>query len=195
MHDTVIQGCVGVATLLEASAGYRAADATEADKYVDQARLQVSRTLEEAREAVWDLRHPAPAESAIAMLFDLARKLGGEHRIRIETEITGAGSLDPDLDRTILLVGREALRNAVTHASPSRIAIRLAYRPSDVSLEIADDGVGMAARQNGSAESRHFGLIGMRERVEEAGGSFLIESAPGAGTKVIATMPTPLRSL
>jgi signal transduction histidine kinase len=54
MHDTVIQGCVGVATLLEASAGYRPVDTAQADRYVDQARIQVTTTLEEAREAIWN---------------------------------------------------------------------------------------------------------------------------------------------
>ena len=49
MHDTVVQGCVGVSTLLEAAAGYLQIDPAEADKLLDQARTQVSGTLEEAR--------------------------------------------------------------------------------------------------------------------------------------------------
>ncbi len=190
MHDTVIQGCVGVATLLEAAAGYRRADRSEADKLVDQARLQVTKTLEEAREAVWDLRHPQPPESAINVLFDLAHELGDEHNIRIDARREGSGALDPDVDRTILLVGREALGNAVAHADPSRIAITVGYTPFDVRLEVDDDGVGFDVPRETPPESRHFGLTGMRERVEAAGGSFRIESKPGAGTKVCARIPT-----
>ena len=124
MHDTVIQGCVGVSTLLEASAGFRAVDRTESEKLIDQARMQVTRTLEEARDAVWDLRHPQPAESEVAVLFDLARELAAEHRIEIHTQTEGSGSVDRDLERTILFVGREALSNAITHARASRIGIR-----------------------------------------------------------------------
>jgi signal transduction histidine kinase len=189
MHDTVIQGCVGVSALLEAAAGFRSVDKTESDKLLDQARVQVVRTLEEARDAVWDLRHPQPAESAIAVLFHLAKELATEHRIEIDTAVEGSAAVDPDLERTILLVGREALGNAVTHAKPSRIGIRIVYKPLDVSLEVTDDGVGFEARRAVTADGMHFGLRGMRERVEEAGGSFRVESRRGAGTTVAATLP------
>ena len=57
-------------------------------------------------------------------------------------------------------------------------------------LEVTDDGLGFEVRNEAPAESRHFGLIGMKERVEAAGGRFRIESRRGAGTTVIATMPT-----
>jgi len=203
MHDTVIQGCVGTVTLLEAAAGYRLVNPAEADKLVDDARIQVKNTLEEARDAVWNLRHPPPAESAVAMLFELARKLGREHGIEIETQIVGLdmsqdgkkASLDPDLDRTILLVGREALSNAVAHARPARIDIRLKYNPSAITLEVTDNGAGFSPEETNSAESRHFGLIGMRERVEAAGGSFRIRSSRGEGTSVTATLPIPARPI
>jgi signal transduction histidine kinase len=189
MHDTVIQGCVGVSTLLEAVAGYRQIDTAEADKLVDQARAQVSATLEEARQAVWNLRHSPVKESSIRVLFDLARKLGAEHRIQIETEIVGEGSIDPSTDRAILLVGREALRNAVAHASPARIAVRVVFGPSEVELDVTDDGVGFSLAANGAGKAMHFGLSGMRERVEESGGTFRLDTGLGRGTRVIAKMP------
>ena len=179
MHDTVIQGCVGTDTLLEAAAGFRTVDPAEADNLMDEARVQVKKTLEEARQAVWDLRNPPPAESSIPVLFELAQKLGSKHRIQIETAIDGTGSLAPDTDRTILLVGREAVSNAVAHANASRISIRLSYEMASVTLEVTDNGRGFAVQREGSAESRHFGLIGMRERVEAAGGSFAIRKQAG----------------
>ena len=188
MHDTVIQGCVGVSTLLEAVAGFQNVDADEAGRFLDQARLQVSATLEEARQAVWGLRH-APAESSIRVLFDLARKLGNEHRIEVETEMVGEGSLDPSTGRAILLVGREALRNAVTHANPARIAVRVVFRPSEVELDVTDDGDGFSPAQNEESAGMHFGLSGMRERVEETGGSFRLDTVRGQGTRVIAKIP------
>jgi ligand-binding sensor domain-containing protein/signal transduction histidine kinase len=194
MHDTVIQGCVGVATLLEASAGFRPVDPAESKHLVDQARTQVTKTLEEAREAVWNLRHSPPAESAVSALFDLARQLGEEHNIRVETEMAGSGALDSERDRAILLIGREAIGNAVAHARPSRIGVRIESSDAAVSLEVADDGVGFDPERQAAQESRHFGLIGMRERAEAAGGSFLVESSPGRGTKVRAILPSPGRA-
>jgi signal transduction histidine kinase len=191
MHDTVIQGCVGVSTLLEAAARFRHLDAAEAEILLDQAKIQANSTLEEARQAVWNLRHPEATESSIALLFDLARKLGIEHGIQIETEMVGRGSLDPETDRTFLLVGREALRNAASHAKPARISLHVRFEPSEVSLEIADDGSGFAAEREASGQNRHFGIVGMRERVEKLGGVFSIVSNQGAGTKVAARVPLP----
>jgi signal transduction histidine kinase len=72
--------------------------------------------------------------------------------------------------------------------------VRLEYRATTVQLEVTDDGVGFDAQREVSVESRHFGLIGMRERAETAGGSFQVTSSPGAGAKVIATLPKVPRS-
>ena len=195
MHDTVIQGCVGVSTLLEALDEYRHVDGARADRLLDQARTAVQKTLEEAREAVWDLRRPQTDESCIPMLFDLARKLGHENRIEVETQIVGTASLDPETDRAIMLVGREALRNAVAHAHPRRIEVKVVFGARRVDLEVNDDGDGFEAGANGSGESKHFGLIGMRERVEESGGTFSVQTNPGRGTRVAARLPLDGRTL
>jgi signal transduction histidine kinase len=189
MHDTLIQGCVGVATLLEAADRFRSVDAQAADNLLDDARNQIVSTLDEARQAIWDLRHAPVENAAITMLFDLARKLGGEKGIEIETEIAGKSALDPTTDRTILLVGREALRNAVLHANPHRIRIRIDLQPAEVILEVSDDGVGFSETEATNPANQHFGVIGMRERVERSGGSLRIDTAPGKGTKIVVHVP------
>jgi signal transduction histidine kinase len=114
-----------------------------------------------------------------------------EQGIQIETEIVGRGSLDPETDRAFLLVGREALRNAAVHAKPGRISLRVRFEPSEVSLEVADDGSGFAAEREAGGQNRHFGIVGMRERVEKLNGVFSIVSHQGAGTRVVARAPLP----
>ena len=57
MHDTVIQGCVGVSTLLEAASGFQETNTDRMKTLLDHARVQIRLTLDEARQAVWDLRH------------------------------------------------------------------------------------------------------------------------------------------
>jgi len=190
MHDTVIQGCVGVSTLLEAASRFLRTDAAEAAHLLAQARSQVRETLEEARQAVWDLRHSAGNRSPIADLFDLARNLGKEYGVMVETEIVGA-SVPPDLlaERALLLVGREALRNAVSHGSPSRISVRIAFEPQCVRMEVRDDGEGFDACAARLESQGHFGIVGMRERVEQAGGAFTLSSQPGKGTLVAVSVP------
>jgi len=189
MHDTVIQGCVGVSTLLEAAARFKDLDAAEAEALLDHARIQANGTLEEARQAVWNLRHPEAVESSITTLFDLAHKLGAQHGIQIETEMTGGGSLDAETDRTFLLVAREALRNAVVHAKPKRIAVQIQIESGEALLEVSDDGLGFSAERDENGQHRHFGIVGMRERIERLGGVLSIVSHPGAGTCVVARVP------
>jgi ligand-binding sensor domain-containing protein/signal transduction histidine kinase len=189
MHDTVIQGCVGVSTLLEASSRFQRTNLEEANNLLGQARAEVKATIDEARQAVWNLRQMNGDDSSIPILFNLARKLGRENAIHTETETIGETvPLDLTTDRTLLLVGREALRNAVAHGRAARITVRLIFSPGEARLEVQDDGVGFDPA-DACQESGHFGIIGMRERVEQAGGTFAIKSHPGHGTLVAATMP------
>jgi signal transduction histidine kinase len=176
--------------LLEAASRFLRTDAAEAAQLLAHARSQVRETLEEARQAVWDLRHSAGNRSPIADLFDLARNLGKEHGVIVETEIVGA-CVPPDLlaERALLLVGREALRNSVSHGSPGRISVRIAFEPQCVRMEVRDDGEGFDAGAARLEFQGHFGIMGMRERVEQAGGAFTLHSQPGKGTVVAVSIP------
>jgi ligand-binding sensor domain-containing protein/signal transduction histidine kinase len=192
MHDTVIQGCVGVSTLLEAVARFQRTNLDEAAQLLAHARSQVKETLDEARQAVWNLRHSSGDHSPIADLFNLARKLGNEHGAKVETEIEGERiPLDPLMDRTLLLVGREALRNSVSHGSPARIFVRIAFEVARVGMEVRDDGTGFDLDFAMLESLGHFGIIGMRERVEQLGGEFALHSRPGEGTVVTVFFPVP----
>lgn len=188
IHDTVIQGCVGVSALLEAIDRCRGIETGRAGGLLDDARAQIRSTVEEARQAIWNLRYASAQNASVSMLFDLARKLGAEQHIEVETEMAGRGQLGALADRTLLLVGREALRNAVAHGRPTHIRIGVGLRASEATLEVRDDGVGFDVTA-GLDGRNHFGIIGMRERVESLGGSLLVESGAGNGTKVTATVP------
>ena len=59
--------------------------------------------------------------------------------------------------------------------------------PAELRLEVSDDGSGF--RLDSVSGAGHYGIIGMRERVEQSGGTFEMLSAPGQGTRVIATLP------
>jgi signal transduction histidine kinase len=192
MHDTVIQGCVGVSTLLEAVARFQRTNLGEAVQLLAHARSQIKETLEEARQAVWNLRHSNGNRSPIFDLFDLARKLGNEYGASVETEIEGERiPLEPLTDRTLLLVGREALRNSVSHGNPTRISVRIAFESAQVRMEVRDDGKGFDLDLAVLESKGHFGIIGMRERVEQLSGTFALQSFPGEGTVVTASLPAP----
>ncbi len=190
MHDTVIQGCVGVSTLLEAATRFQRTDRDAGDRLIAEAKLQVNATLDEARQAVWNLRNAPAAQNAITTLSDLAGKLGKENGIRIDTQVVGTQrDLEPVADRTLLLVAREALRNAVSHAAAHQILVRIDFQMADVCLEVTDDGQGFDCESVLNHGNGHFGIVGMRERVEQLGGRLRLKSRPGQGTSVLAQLP------
>jgi signal transduction histidine kinase len=93
--------------------------------------------------------------------------------------------------RTILYrVAQEALTNVGRHACASNVKVTISRQGKTVRMEVADDGrsfkVGQALPTRGV---KHLGLLCMRERVEMIGGVFEIESSPGNGTKIIASIP------
>jgi signal transduction histidine kinase len=190
MHDTVIQGCTSISALLEAISSLRGQDRPLQDDLLDHARNQVRTTIDEARQAVWNLRHTedqvddlTPSATAIASLTSK------EYGVPVECE--GRGRPFPvrgPVAREMLMVTREAVYNAALHGKPSSIRISLTYRAEDLNIAVSDDGCGFdpsAAANNGTL---HYGIAGMRERIERMEGNIGIESAPHAGTTVSFTI-------
>jgi signal transduction histidine kinase len=190
MHDTIIQGCVGVSTLLEAASGLGQSDACKMREFLDQARIQVRLTLDEARQAVWDLRHSELEGEISGMLREFVRSLSTETGVPITVETAGSPApLEGGTLRSMFLVAREAVRNAVTHASAHQIGIRLRFDTDEIRLEVIDDGRGFTPPAAGIPVGGHYGIVGMRERIEQLGGRFVLRSSPGTGTAVIARLP------
>jgi len=91
------------------------------------------------------------------------------------------------LETAIYRICQEALTNAVTHAAPSRIEIRLTSSFPELILLLRDNGCGFDTRHQIHAEQEvHLGLLGMRERATSLGGSFTLNSRSGQGTTLRA---------
>ena len=89
------------------------------------------------------------------------------------------------------MIIREALQNAVRHAAPKKLSILLGFDPRGLEVEIEDDGCGFDSAMSRWSDDRHYGLVGMRERVEQLGGKFSLTSSPGKGTLVQMRIPVP----
>lgn len=190
MHDTLIQGCVGVSALLEAASRARDVSENISGELLDRARSEVRATVDEARLAVWNLRQDsAGRDDLVTAISDLTRRIGLETGIPVRFERAGTPpALGPDYERHLLLLIREALHNAVRHAGPKNLTVALGFDRGALDVQIADDGCGFDPSAIPSGNG-HFGLIGMRERVKKMGGEFRLTSAPGAGTRVRLTIP------
>jgi len=103
--------------------------------------------------------------------------------------------LPPEVETTLYRAVQEALTNVAKHAGARSVNVVLKLHSGLVRLVIEDDGCGFDAEEvleSGPARGR-LGLVGMSERVEQAGGSLEVESAPGKGTSILAHIPTSLR--
>lgn len=96
--------------------------------------------------------------------------------------------LSPEVAVAIFRVAQEALTNVVRHARATRVEVRLETDGS-LELRVADDGTGFAVDEAQAQPTASVGLFGMAERVALIGGSLEIDSSPGGGTRVRASVP------
>ena len=189
MHDTLIQGCVGVSALLEAASSAREVSPNIGDELLDRARNEVRATVDEARLAVWNLRQSS-GEGLAPAISQLTRRLSLESGIPISFESSGAPlDLGAECERSLLMVVREALQNAIRHAAPKHVSVALSSDRHSLQVEIQDDGRGFDPSIIHLPNGQHYGLIGMRERAEKLGGRLVLASSPGKGAKVLLSVP------
>ena len=187
MHDTVIQGCTGTSALLEAIAS--TADQNRAARWelLEYARVQIRTTINEAREAVWNMRHEREKD------IDLVEALDGV-ATQMAREYGSTVAFDHNLDRLtiaasaaheILMTVREALNNSIQHSGADRVTLDMQVSgEGDLSIAVTDRGCGFSANGTGFAKVGHYGIVGMRERTQRLGGRFELTTQPGAGTTV-----------
>jgi len=89
----------------------------------------------------------------------------------------------------VLMVAREALYNSVRHGHPRKVELDICFDENRCSVEVRDDGSGFDPAILSSTATGHYGLIGMRERVERIGGKFVLHSGVGEGTKLEIQVP------
>ena len=121
-------------------------------------------------------------------LKSLAERSG----VRIELDAApGVAAAPRGLNTTLFRVIQEALNNALRHARATTISVVLRDEPDAVSIVIQDDGVGFDPEAVSQRVKRgeHLGLLGMTERVRNAGGTIELDSRPGAGSRIEVCVP------
>ena len=189
IHDTLAQSFTSV--VLTARRGRHAV----AGGNLDLAGAELGLLEDIGRGGVEDsrrlLRRLPPAEldqrPLPAALGLIAKGGARDGRPSIEVRVDGeARALDGAVDVTLLRVAQEAVANARRHSGAKRVVVTLTYQPCAVRLDVADDGVGFDPL---ARSGKGFGLSGMRSRIAQVGGDLVIESAPGHGAAVNATIP------
>lgn len=191
MHDTLIQGSVGVSTLLEAASRAREVSPELGHDLIERARAEIRAAVDEARLAVWNLRHASSTgDRLVPAISQLAHRIGLDAGIDVKVNVSGRPvAVGGETERSLILLIREALQNAIRHAVPQHLSVSLGFNSGQLHASIEDDGIGFDSALDQPEQSQHYGLVGMRERVERMGGQFMLTSSPGHGTQVRLSIP------
>jgi signal transduction histidine kinase len=190
LHDDTSQS---LAALVMAIDGSLAALKSGLTPRLEEAKALAVHTIEEVHRMILDLRPSVlddlGLQSAIRWYADhhLARQ-----GISVRCEFDAPDRRFPAAFETALFrVCQEAMSNIARHAHAESVLIQLSEQEGVIRIEIEDDGRGFEPEHVSHAERRHFGLMGIEERVEILGGKVKIDSAPGQGTRVHLEVPLP----
>jgi signal transduction histidine kinase len=202
IHDTLAQGLTGIITQLQAAEQIH--EVPEQWRRPFEAVKKLAReSLSEARRSVHALR-PEPLETARLSdaLADVANRWSQLRGLAVQVTTTGAARpMAPEAEFALLRTAQEALANVAKHAHATRVGVTLSYLQHEVALDVRDDGRGFDPAELAAGTARNaasqtsspgggFGLTIMRQRVEGLSGILRIESEPGAGTGISASIPT-----
>ena len=190
LHDTLEQGLAGLSLQLEAVDGSFRTAPERASESLDLARQMLRYSLEETRRSVMDLRAQAlETRDLPGALASLARQMTLNTSAEAHVRVTGAVQrLDAAKEHHLLRIGLEALTNALKHGRATHIEIELRFSPDSTDLIVTDNGQGLESSERATGGA-HFGLQGVRERVDKLGGLLNVDSAPGAGTRLAVSVP------
>ena len=188
LHDSTAQ--ILTAVMLQLGVAARESDSPALTARIATLRELASDALEEVRMLSHTM-HPRILDDLglAAALEWLGRQTRDQTSLDVRVcAAAGDGQIPAPLASVLYRVAQEALRNTVRHADAHAVNIRLTQEPGAAVLEVADDGTGFDVL---SAEERRpgMGLFSMRERVALVNGRLVVTSAPGRGTRIVATVP------
>jgi len=195
LHDVVSQKLFSLNLSADAAATLLSRDPAAAGAQLERVRELARESLAELRSLIMGLR-PADLrqdglEGALRKEIEMLRRV---HGIELELDAncagspTGEGDQDGHRELQVLRIADEALHNAVRHAAPSRVVVRLDATGDMLKLEVTDDGIGFDPADP-ELRSRHLGLTSMEERARELGGTLELRSRPGSGTTITLEVP------
>lgn len=186
IHDTLAQGFTSVVMLAQtAQAQLEVGQQPQAADRLAQIEQVARDNLAEARALVAAFGPAALADATLGEALErLAERFRAETGVRVDVTLADVGPAGRDTEVVLLRAAQEALANVRRHAGARRVLLRLAGGDGSVTLEVLDDGRGLAP---GTAEG--VGLRGMRDRVTSGGGTLDVAGEPGHGTRVRLALP------
>jgi len=187
LHDDVLQSLIRIAQL-----GHFIRKEVPDQSQIDLDAIEV---VAVAEQAIGELRHvvadlqtsPLGRKGLVPTLRGLGKDMQLEWRVPVSIEASPDLKLGEEGQLVLYQVAREAITNAVKHASPRTVSVRLGERGSSVFLEVRDDGQGFDLDCVDDTNSFGLGLI--KERVERRNGKLTVRSEKGSGTSLLVLLP------
>jgi PAS domain S-box-containing protein len=187
LHDSVSQALYSIALGLHTARIQLERDPRELPESLDYLLSLADAGLTEMRALIFELR-PESLETTgmVSALLKQAAALEARHEIAISTDLCDEPDLPLRIKQELYRIAQEALHNIVKHAHANKVVMRMEHTSDGIMMEVCDDGVGFDTT---AAFPGHLGLHSMHERVANLGGTFQIESTPGAGTRICVRIP------
>ncbi|HMR99107.1 MAG TPA: sensor histidine kinase [Anaerolineales bacterium] len=183
LHDTLAHSLTALSVSLETVKAYFDLDKAKTREMIDVALESTRKGVDETRRALKSLRSSDLEDLGLGLALQrVAESAASRFKLDLELGLPSPmPSLSPDVEQAIYRVAQEAIQNVTSHSGAKKFSLHLAHNHRTM-LTIQDNGIGFDASKSASGR---FGLIGMRERAELAGGTLKVESAKGEGTKVM----------
>jgi signal transduction histidine kinase len=191
LHDGIIQNIYAAGLSLEDSQHLVVENPSLAQQRIRSVMDILSRTIQDIRRYIFDLRTAEQSRELEAVLEDLVQDMRLDTFLEIDLNVEGQRCcwMSPQHLAHVTQIAREALSNVVQHADASQVAVNLAYQGETTSLTIADDGNGMGPYFLLEGSHHGQGIANMRARARLLGGEIVLESRPGHGLQLILTIP------
>jgi signal transduction histidine kinase len=182
LHDGAQQRLVSLALTLRLARDKLGPDAGEAGRLLDRSRQELDEALKELRELARGIH---PTVLSVRGLAGAVEALARRAPLPVEVGELPAHRLPEQVELAAYFVVSEALTNVAKYASASQASVTMTVRNDHLEVEISDDGVGGANLDHGT------GLRGLTDRLAAMDGRLEVESEPGRGTTVRASIPWP----
>ncbi len=189
LHDTLGHQLVTLTVQLEAAHRLLTVDPVRVRGQLEEMQKLSRASMTDLRRALDNLRTTGHGEGPLTeALQRLCTETGRNLALPVDWELApGANALPAVVGEALWRVAQEGLTNISRHARARKVSVQLSLQSKEVVLRVTDDGVGVPI--DAEKKPGHYGLRGLRERVEGLGGTFTLATVPGGGTMMEARLP------
>ncbi len=191
LHDETSQQLTALGMQLDLIGRTLPAEGPASPRLTDTRRL-VGRMVDDLHRVIYDLRPSMLDDLGLLPAIRWYAERLSKRGVAVQFEFPDAPlDLSPEARIAVYRVVQEALSNIERHARAETVLVACTVSPTELAIEVEDDGVGFDPEEmrQPRESGQGLGLLGMRERLSLLGGTCVVESQPGAGTRIVIRLP------